>query len=203
MVDRNKNPILIETFCLLNGKFMHKPYHNRRFNQSREELFGIKQHFDLDNVLDIPDEKKKGLFLCRITYAKEILKIEFEPYTPRVIRTLKLVPFHELDYSYKFADRSGLASLFNQRESADDIIIVKNGLLTDTSIANIALLKKGLWYTPHKPLLAGTTRARLLSENILEEAAIRTEDIFDYEKIRIMNAMVDFSLPINIDTILK
>ena len=46
---------------------------------------------------------------------------------------------------------------------------MKQGLLTDTSIANIALSDGTHWYTPAHPLLKGTKRAALLEEGILQE----------------------------------
>ena len=62
-----------------------------------------------------------------------------------------------------------LNSLFQIRQDKDDILIVKNGLLTDTSIANIALYDGNDWYTPLHPLLKGTKRAELLDKGVLKE----------------------------------
>ena len=64
-------------------------------------------------------------------------------------------------------------SLFQIRQDKDDILIVKNGLLTDTSIANIALYDGNDWYTPLHPLLKGTKRAELLDKGVLKEKEIK------------------------------
>ena len=45
-----------------------------------------------------------------------------------------------IDYTYKSAHREELNALYAQKGMADDILIVRNGYLTDTSISNIALL---------------------------------------------------------------
>ena len=81
--------------------------------------------------------------------------------------------------------------LYALRGDCDDIIIVRKGLLTDTSYANIAFWDGHRWITPAEPLLAGTCRARLLDEGWLVEGAIRSKDLPGFSRIRIFNAMMD------------
>lgn len=69
-----------------------------------------------------------------------------------------------IDYRYKSTDRKELEALYALRGNQDDVLIVRNNLLTDTSIANVALEKEGVWYTPRTPLLKGTKRALLLEQ---------------------------------------
>ena len=69
---------------------------------------------------------------------------------------------------------------------------MKQGLLTDTSIANIALSDGTHWYTPAHPLLKGTKRAALLEEGILQEKDIRPEDLPSFSTVRLFNAMIDW-----------
>jgi 4-amino-4-deoxychorismate lyase len=88
----------------------------------------------LADFLHIPEECRQGLFKCRVTYGPDIESIEFEPYRKRTVRSLKLVVSDEIEYSFKFKDRSALEALFAQRGDCDDIIIVKNGLVTDSFI---------------------------------------------------------------------
>ena len=82
------------------------------------------------------------------------------PYTPRRIETLRLVHDDHIDYAQKRTDRSALDACFARRCGADDVIIVRRGLLTDTTVANLALFDPhtARWYTPAAPLLAGTHR---------------------------------------------
>jgi 4-amino-4-deoxychorismate lyase len=47
-------------------------------------------------------------------------------------------------------------------EGCDDIIIVRNGFVTDASYANLIFRKGDEWFTPATFLLAGTMRAFLL-----------------------------------------
>ena len=140
----------------------------------------------------IPPQTDEGRIRCRVTYAQDILDIEYFPYRIRPVHTLKLIEGSTADYQYKYADRSALDALFAQRGKADDILIVRNGLLTDTSIANIALWDGLHWYTPAHPLLKGTHRARVLDEGILTERDIPVEEIKQYQKICLSNAMLHF-----------
>ena len=87
-----------------------------------------------------------------------------------------------------------------------DVLIVRNNLLTDTSIANVALEKEGVWYTPRTPLLKGTKRALLLEQGVLTECDIPSDVISSYSPIALFNAMIDFQslvLEINRDTVIR
>ena len=64
-----------------------------------------------------------------------ITLVRADEYCMRAISSLRLVTCDDIDYAYKSADRSRLGL----RGNADEIIIVRNGLLTDTSYSNIAL----------------------------------------------------------------
>lgn len=64
-----------------------------------------------------------------------------------------------------------------QKGDCDEIIIIKNGLVTDTSFTNIAIYKHGMWLTPKHPLLLGTKRAALLEKGIIQEADITVDDL--------------------------
>ena len=151
-------------------------------------------------IANLKKQKERTIFKCRITYAKHIEKIEFLPYQIPTISSLKLVINDEIDYSYKFSDRSQLNRLYEKRGDSDDILIVKQGLLTDTSYANVLFYNGKEWLTPTHPLLKGTQRARLLDQEIIRVAEIRLEDLHHFKKARLINAMICFedALDINI-----
>ena len=71
--------------------------------------------------------------------------------------------------------------------------MIKDGLLTDSYYANIALYKNRIWYSPKTPLLAGTQRARLIQNEKLVLRDIVVSELFEFEKIKIFNAMIPFS----------
>jgi len=188
--------MFFETIKINNGKAFHLTWHQNRLNATQAATYCSYEPIILKKIIP----PKKGLWRCKVVYNETIQKIEYYPYHPRAIKKFKLIQ-SQIDYSYKFLNRFAIDKLFSQRGEADDIIIVKDSLLTDTSIANIALFYKGEWLTPKTPLLAGTTRARLLAQKKLIKSDILAKDIKKFEKIAIMNAMIDFYVVGEIDVI--
>jgi 4-amino-4-deoxychorismate lyase len=146
--------------------------------------------FQLHEILSSISIPPTGLYRCKVIYDLNSISVEFFPYTPRVINSLQLIEMPpDFDYSYKYADRTVLENLFSQRRDGDDILISRDGWITDTSIANIAFRKGVRWYTPSIPLLAGTTWKRLVSSGILIPCPIHQDDLLRFDAFRIFNAM--------------
>jgi len=189
------NPIqpkkLFETIRIENGKAAHLNYHNKRLNQSRALLFGLHNPIDITTYLANPPSK--GLYRAKLIYDHKEIQINYYAYKPKPIRSLKLIE-SDISYAFKALDRKHLESLREDADEYDDVLILKNGYLTDTSIANIALRQHGIWYTPAAPLLAGTTRARLLESGKLIPREIPASDIHHYDSLALMNAMIGFSI---------
>ena len=82
--------------------------------------------------------------------------------------------------------------MLEKRDSCDEVIIVKNGIVTDTTIANIAIFYENLWITSTNCLLNGTTKARLIEEKKLIQKDITLEMLKKSTKIALMNAMIGF-----------
>jgi 4-amino-4-deoxychorismate lyase len=184
---------LLETIKCANGKLYNLEWHNSRFNHSRKTYFGIRDALDLSEIIKIPKHAKSGLFRCRVTYSTRIEKIEFLPHIYRKIERLKLVEDNSIDYRFKYADRTHLQKLFVKRGDCDDILIVKNGCITDSFTANPVFFDGEKWWTPDTPLLPGTQRARLLKDQQIFECWIAPKDIIKYEKVGLINALQDLS----------
>jgi len=180
--------IFLETIQCLAGYAQHLDYHQKRLNQACE-VHAFTKKYDLKELILPPDSQT---YRCRFLYSDDGYEIEYIPYTNRIFRTLKLIAGKDIDYSYKYADRTSLDLLYSMRGEADDILITKNGLLTDTSIASIALLLNGQWFTPTSPLLKGTTRERLMDQGVINTADLTIDDLERSEKIALMNAMIGF-----------
>ena len=178
--------LLLETIKLENGKLANLEYHQQRFDWARQQYTEV-QPLKLKEIIDIPEHAGKGLFRCRITYGKTIEKIEFIPYQFREIRSLKVVHDDSIDYTYKYADRSHLQKLFDQREDCDDIIIVKNEKVTDSFTGNLLFHDGSKWITPDQPLLKGTQRQYLLDTKQIIEKQLLFKDIFNYRVVGIIN----------------
>jgi para-aminobenzoate synthetase/4-amino-4-deoxychorismate lyase len=76
-------------------------------------------------------------------------------------------------------------------EETDVILANERGEVTETSIANIAVLRNGRWVTPVVScgLLPGTMRAHLLAEGGLVEGVVRLDELLPGETIRCFNAL--------------
>lgn len=179
---------LLETIQIKNGQFQNIHYHNQRFNKSRFDLFSVDKFEDLEKYIQVPTQCDSGMFRCRVIYEKEILEITFTPYIYKAIKTLKLVDIGDWDYSYKYSDRSFLINLLTENKEFDEVIMVKNGLITDCTIANLAFYDGINWFTPATPLLAGTKRQQLLENRELLETEIRVEDLGKYQGVCLINA---------------
>jgi len=184
----------IETIKIKNGKIYNLFWHNWRFNKTRFDFFGLPSIYLEEYIKDFP---KRGLFRCRVLYNQEILNIEYIPYTPKIFKTFKILS-SDIDYSYKYNNREELNSLKEQNSLYSDIIIQKNGLLTDTTIANIAFFDGEQWITPKEPLLRGTIREKLLNKKMLFKKNIKSEDLRHFHNFALMNAMIGFQIQKNI-----
>ncbi len=182
---------LFETILIRNGEPRNLEFHNRRLNSARKELFGCGSPIDLTGRIPVPSECESGDYRCRVTYSMDIISIETSPYEKRNIRALKLVHCDEIDYSFKYEDRGCIDELLKQRGSCDDILIVKNGLITDTSFSNIVFCEGPRRITPETPLLRGTKREKLLREGIITGAEIKPEDLKFFSSAFLINAMLD------------
>ncbi|MCE1199730.1 MAG: aminotransferase class IV [Marinilabiliales bacterium] len=182
--------MLFETICYQNGKFQRLSLHEARMNDARKRLFGCTEEISLAEHLESGRPEQEGTFKCRVNYSRIIENVNFEPYFPKQVDSLKLIEDNNIDYSFKYKNREHLERLFQSRGDADDVIIVKKGWLTDTTYANIILLRKGKWYTPRLPLLPGTRRLAYLQSNLIIPEDIRPEDLVRFDEIRIINAMI-------------
>ncbi len=190
--------LFIETIRIEDGKVYNLDYHIERFNRTRAAFW--KGSIPIDLRALVSPQLLAGIYKCRVVYGREIEEITYVPYQMRDVSSLRLVVADTVDYTYKSTNREKLNALYAQRKMADDILIVKEGCLTDTSIANIALYDGHTWFTPARPLLRGTKRAELLDRKLIVEKDIPQISLKDYSHIMLFNAMIDWervTLPIN------
>ncbi|MGF1480444.1 MAG: aminotransferase class IV [Cyanophyceae cyanobacterium] len=183
---------LFESIKVYRHEIYNLPYHEDRVNRSRAELWKIEEPVNWQQQLTIPAHLGEGLYKCRVTYGPEIQRVEFLSYRATPIRSLKIVCDDMIAYTHKYQDRQALLSLREQRGNCDDILIVKNHWVTDTSYCNVACWSGEKWYTPAKPLLAGTQRASLIAQEIVHEEDIRIQDLNKFKKLKLINALLDF-----------
>ncbi len=198
----DSRPLLIESICIKNQQVQLLEYHNQRANMARSALYKKAEMLDLGKVIDVA-EAKESIVKCRIVYGDKIESVAYQPYELRPIRSLKVIEIDDTwNYDHKYLDRDQLDVYFSQRGSADDMIMIQNGLVTDSYYGNLAFLKNGMWYTPEKPLLKGTKRARLIDQEQIIQQHITQEQITSYESVRIFNAMIEFGqIELSVDAI--
>jgi len=175
-----------ETCYLDKGNIRNAVYHNKRLNATISHHYGRQRDIDLQQLtLPLSDTPLR----LKIIYSDHIEKIESYPITPRIFRSLKIIE-SDIAYPYKALDRTELEQLFSQRGDCDDVLIVRDGLLRDTSIANIALFDGSNWLTPRRPLLAGTYRAMLLESKKIHAVDLMLDDLYSAKSIALMNAII-------------
>lgn len=183
---------LVETIRIMNGEPQNLKYHQERYERSFRALFGRRTEVILETEINVPPEFGEGKVKCRYLYGAGSAVTEFHKYTPVEIHSLKLVESNEIEYSHKLTDRTSISNLLEKKGGCDDILIIKNGLITDSSSANITFFDGKEWFTPSLPLLEGTARRRLLSENKITSIEIRIDDLRKFSKFRLINAMREF-----------
>ncbi|SHJ59531.1 4-amino-4-deoxychorismate lyase [Reichenbachiella agariperforans] len=192
----------IESINYQGGKPELLDLHQQRVNRTFAHFYPQAHIHDLGKLLpEIPDCNQHK---CRVLYDESEVYVEFIVYHRPTIQSLRLVEGDEIDYTYKYVDRSALSTLFEKRGEADDIIIVKDGMLTDSYFANLAFYDGNRWLTPETPLLSGIRRTQLINEKILHPTKISVSDLRRFQKVSLINAMNDLSkLEINVDGIIS
>lgn len=167
-------------------------YHEERMNRTRAEFFSSTVPLRLADYL--PQRNPlPGVAKWRLVYDQTgVCESTCTPYHLREVRTLRLVEAGRLDYAYKFEDRTALNACMATRGAADDVLLVRGGYITDTSIANVALFDGECWDTPAHPLLCGVRRRSLLEGGLIVERDIRVEELGRYTRIRLFNAMIEW-----------
>jgi 4-amino-4-deoxychorismate lyase len=182
---------LVETIKIENGRILNISLHNDRMRNSLYTLFGIKKDPHLEMIIKVPSDAQKGIYKCRVVYDDRRMEIEFIPYVLRHVRSLKIVTDDSILYPHKFIQRNRINELFSLRGDCDDILIVKDGMVTDTSYSNVIFRTLGgKWETPDTFLLRGTRRESLLRQGFIHEAVISLSDIHRYHEMKLINAML-------------
>jgi len=181
--------LFIESICFIDGEARLLRYHQDRVDRTFMIFFPDHDSLSLKGLVqNIP---ASGKFKCRIVYGEGHQSVEFIPYPNRKITALKLVESDQVDYAFKYLHRTQLEELYAKRESADDVIILKDGLVTDSYFANLAFYDGAVWWTPDTPLLKGVKRQYLLDRGEIKEKQILKADLLKFQKVSLINSMLD------------
>ena len=183
----------IESIYYKNGEFKNLTFHQARVERVFTRFFKNAKTSNIENFISTVEKPTDdGKYKFRLLYSAKIISSEFISYENRLINSLRIIEKNKINYEFKYADRTDINEMFERRDGADDILIVKNGLITDTSYCNVLFFDGKQWLTPEKPLLEGVQREFLLEKQMIKTANIRVNDINKYEKVKLINAMLNF-----------
>lgn len=184
---------LFETIAIEQGIAHQLAYHQARYEQSLYQFYGrdsLKRAVNFAEILSLPPElAQEPLVRARIDYNAQQIKVAYFPYQRRNLRNFLPVAADKLSYSLKWTDRSQLDQYYAQRGDYDEIMLVQQQLITDCSIGNLIFKRQGQWFTPKKPLLAGTQRQYLLDQQKIECRDIYVQQLELFEEVRLINAL--------------
>lgn len=184
----------VETIKIKEEKAQALAYHQERMVRTIRKFFPSLCNASMPSLEKlINPTESMDFYKARVVYGEQgVETVEYAPYSMRNINSLQVVEDDTITYDYKSTDRSHLNALLEKKGSSDDIIIVKHGLLTDTSFTNLAIYDGKQWLTPKHPLLPGTKRAALLDKAIIREADITLENLRKADRVSLFNAMIEF-----------
>ena len=180
---------VFETIAIIDGIPQNLAFHQARMDNTIEKLFQKMSVFNLEEIIQVPTEYQNGLIKCRIDYNQQDFNIIFSAYQRREIRNYQCVYLDNLDYTFKYTSRTIFEDI---KMTKDEAVIIQDKKVTDCRIGNLIFFKDGIWYGPKNYLLKGTQLSRLLSENQVQLKEIYTDEIHQYEKVMMINAMNPF-----------
>jgi len=189
---------LFETIRFDDGRAGIWSYHASRLYSSCLKLYGIPPAFDPEKAIEVPEACRMGVWKCRLLYNASACMVEWQPYVKRALKRLIVKDSENLDYQLKYTDRSALDGFGPGLGDDEEVLLVRNGLVTDTRYTNVALFDGLSWITPEHPLLPGTRRMELLDFNIIRQGVVKMTDLRAseeskeslYDRIRLFNAMI-------------
>lgn len=181
----------IESIKIEDQKAFLLDLHQKRVNQTFAH-FGKEGSIDLAKIFKNLEHDEDGLYKLRIVYdLDKKFTTQLIPYAIPEIDNFQLVENNSYDYSFKFEDRKEFERM-KAKAKTEEIIVVKNNHITDTSYTNILFLKGKEWFTPTTYLLNGVMRQHLLHEKKIKETEITLQNIKEFSHFQLINAMNDF-----------
>lgn len=181
----------IESIKIEDQKLFLLDYHQKRINATFSN-FGKEGSINLEKIFKKLEVDENGLFKLRVVYdLDKNYKTQLIPYAISEINDFQLIENNSFDYSFKFEGRTEFERM-KAKTKAEEIIVVKNNHITDTSFSNLLFLKGKEWYTPTTYLLNGVQRHYLLKEKKIKETEITLNNLKEFTHFQIINALNDF-----------
>ena len=138
-----------------------------------------------------PKKQNTGCTSAEFYIQKRLKKLNSYLTNTEKLKALKWLKTMKLTTALNMLNEKHWTYLFEKRSDCDDILIVKNGWITDSFSANVVFYDGTKWWTSGTPLLCGTQRARLINEGKISVCNISRNDIPKFKLAGLINAMQD------------
>jgi 4-amino-4-deoxychorismate lyase len=183
---------LFESIRVDNGQIPLLNFHQKRVDISYSSVFKKVNTYNLQECIK-PFLKKDGIQKCRFIYDDKKYRIEIIDYQiiePKRIGWLRIDP--NFNYSFKYYDRNFFNKIKESYSGFNEIILVKNDLITDSTYCNLIVYAKGKWIVPQTCLLNGVERTRIISAYNFPIEPITIDEFLSAKEYKLINAMRPF-----------
>jgi len=130
-------PQFLETILCKDAKVHHLSYHQQRVDRVAQK-FNFSSTLSLKDIITPPSTSQT--LRCRVLYDATSFQVSYHAYTPKKIQTLKVIELPaDFEYTYKYANRDFFSDLHKKYPLYDEYILLKDSLVTDCTIANLAI----------------------------------------------------------------
>lgn len=183
--------LFFETIKVVDGEIQNLNYHLNRIYNTQTAHYKKSNISEIEKFFEYFKHQENGTFKLKIIYSTTIKKTEITPYKLLIKNKLKFFEKSNLQYRFKFFDRSELVSIEKQLAENELGIVVQNQYLTDATYGNIVLWDGENYLTPNTTLLNGTKRQKYLDEGVIKIDTIKIHNLNKYKKLYLINSMID------------
>jgi len=192
---------LLETLLWEEGEYFLLERHLQRLRDSARYF---RHHYCEEGILQalarLSRQLGPGKYRVRLLLSRDgLLRCEHKPLSreaasgpPRIAFAREPVDSRNVFLYHKSTHRANYENRAASRPDLDDVILInERGEITESTIANVAVVLNGTWWTPpiECGLLPGVYRAELLEQGKLQEKVLRPEDLERAEAIYLLNSV--------------
>ncbi len=181
---------LIESIRIYNGCAELLARHQQRVKSAYLHIFNSTSPLALNKIIALSPPPGSGLYKLRVEYEENSFEMEYIPYSTPEFRGYRLVNIpSDFDYRFKYADRALFDLITRETEPGMLPILVRDGMITDSTFTNLVFRKGDTLFTPITPLLKGVQISKLIDDGSVKPSIIAQADIKLYDEIIPTNAM--------------
>jgi 4-amino-4-deoxychorismate lyase len=185
---------LFESIRVNDGQVPLLDFHQKRIELSYSAVFKKVSTYNLKECIE-PFLKKDGIQKCRFIYDDKNYRVEIIDYQliePKRIGWLRIDP--NFNYSFKFFNRSFFNKINEVYSACDEIILIQNNEITDSTYCNIVIYINNEWILPKSYLLNGVERSRIISKYNFTVAPVSIDKFLLAKEYKLINSMRPFEL---------